>query len=366
MAAKAGIITFHCVPNYGAALQAYGLQEYLSRYCDSVELIDYRPEALTKEYNYMNFYSVFSVAASLLSLPSYYRKVKKFERFMHERLKLSSQSGTTASAFERAEADMVFLGSDQIWNAQILGGIDPVYFGMLPWKQQPYRVSYAASIGKSALSEEERSAFERYLPLLDRISVRETEAKDLISPLTESDVSVVVDPTILAGRECFEPFVQKNRNGRYLLLYSLTGNPKTVEMAQKVAAHLQMPIIEITGKRKGLKGTGRHTLYTAGPEEFVSLIANAAFVVTDSFHGTAFSLLFHRSFVSIPHSTRGGRLRTLLELCERTDRLTDVFTPELADAAIDWDSVDALLAAARESSHQFVQESINRAAAKQP
>ena len=116
--------------------------------------------------------------------------------------------------------------------------------------------------------------------------------------------------------------------------------------------------MEISGRRKGLRKPAHEVLYDAGPEEFVSLIANAAFVVTDSFHGTVFSLLFHRPFITIPHQTRGGRLLTLLGVCGLHERCCTQPDDAVVDAPIDWENSDRLLAQARENSLRFLQNAL--------
>lgn len=355
MKEKAGILTFHCVPNYGAVLQAYGMQQALEKYFDHVEMIDYRPKAVMAEYHVINFYSIFSTAMSIWSAIPFLQKKHKFSRFAKNRMHLSAAYPQSSPL---QGMDMVVLGSDQIWNSEITRGLDPAYFGNLVWKDRPYVISYAASLGKAKLNDQECTQFKTLLTGIDAISVRESEAKDLLQSLTEKEISVVIDPTLLAGVDCFASLVKPVPYSRYLLIYSLTGYKETQDLAVKVAKYLGLRIVEISGRRKGLISKGHTTIYTAGPEDFLSLIASADFVVTDSFHGTVFSLLFHRQFLTVPHKTRGGRMQNLLSLCNLTERMTASFKKELVLDPVDWNSVDHQLELARKESETFLRKAV--------
>lgn len=348
---KASILTFHCVPNYGAVLQAYAMQEYLKGHYDHVDIVDYRPRSVTSAYRYLNFYSVFSLGVSLWSLPSFWRKCRKFKDFERKYLTLTPP--------EKMSADLLVLGSDQIWNSQITKGLDPVYFGQIPSEKKPKIISYAASIGKAQLDAAEQNYFTEALEKLDGISVREEEAKRLLTPLTQKPICVAADPTILAGAECFLPLIRPVKQEDYVLLYSLNGYQETADMGQKVARYFGLPLIELSGRRKGIGKKQHKILYSAGPEEFVSLLAGAKYVVTDSFHGTVFSLLFHKPFISIPHRTRNGRLRGLLEFCELQDRLATAFDTMLVSESPDWEKTDQKLADLRKQSEAFLREAEN-------
>ena len=128
MKKKTAIITFHCVPNYGAVLQAYALQTKLKEVSSEVGIVDYRPSRLTAEYKDISFYSIFSVSGSLWSLNSFRKKKKKFAQFENEYLDLipcDERNGTVI--LKDATPDIVFLGSDQIWNPDITHGFDRIF-----------------------------------------------------------------------------------------------------------------------------------------------------------------------------------------------------------------------------------------------
>ena len=166
MKKKTAIITFHCVPNYGAVLQAYALQTKLKEVSSEAGIVDYRPSRLTAEYKDISFYSIFSVAGSLWSLNSFRKKKKKFAQFENEYLDLipcDERNGTVI--LKDATPDIVFLGSDQIWNPDITHGFDRVYFGDII-VNAPFRAaSYAASIGKKNFTEEEKTQYQEIIKM---------------------------------------------------------------------------------------------------------------------------------------------------------------------------------------------------------
>lgn len=355
MKKKTAIITFHCVPNYGAVLQAYALQTKLKEMSSKAGIVDYRPSRLTAEYKDISFYSIFSVAGSLWSLNSFRKKKKKFAQFENEYLDLipcDERNGTVI--LKDATPDIVFLGSDQIWNPDITHGFDRVYFGDII-VNAPFRAaSYAASIGKKNFTEEEKTGFAELIQKVEDVSVREKEAQIMIEQEFGKKVKVVVDPTILAGKMCFESLAKPVPYKKYLLFYSLTGMKESAAMADKVARYCGYELVELSGRRKPYIVPQHTTIYDAGPIDFVSLFYNAEYIVTDSFHGTVFSLLFHKKFISLANKKRGGRITGLLEAVGLIHHCTDRFDREIVLEEIAWDEVDRKIEEMRADSIDYI------------
>ncbi|KXX85126.1 polysaccharide pyruvyl transferase family protein [Bacillus cereus] len=356
---KAEIITYHFVPNYGAVLQVYALQKILRQYVDNVEILDYRPKAINSTYAPINTNTIKSLISTILSLPSYLNKRSKFRLFEKEYLNLSKNRYEVSKDIVGLDADYVFLGSDQVWNFEITDGFDPVYFGRIKESKASKVISYAASLGKGTLSQGEITIFEEVLRNVDSISVREREAANLLTQCTDKNIEVVLDPTLLLSKEEWNVIPSNANYGEYVLLYTLADYKETREMAKKIAEYKGIKVIEISGKRKNIKHKYSHTvLYNAGPIEFLSLIKNAEFVVTDSFHGTAFSVNFNKQFVTIPHKTRGGRMLGLLQKLNLEHRLTEVFQETLCSEKIEFDQANALLESERNISIKFIERSL--------
>jgi len=356
---KAGILTFHCVDNYGAVLQCLALQEGLKAHFDEVEVIDYRPEYLLRDYRAINTYSLKSILMSLYSLPEFLKKKRGFRDFKKQYLNTSKKIYPTASEIKDIDSDFIFVGSDQIWNSKITGGYDPAFFGKFEGSESKKIVSYAASLGQYQLSDGERKAFLSLLENVDCISVREEEGVKLISENTGKIPSLVIDPTLLIEEDFWNRMAEKREEcGKYVLIYNLTNAPEMFKIAKKISREKGLEIIEIKGGRKGISKRKHKVIYSASPKDFVDMIANAAYVVTDSFHGTAFSVIMKKDFIVIPHKTRGGRMRTLLESLGLETRICGDADASVLHEQIDYTEVNKKLSELRERSNDFISRSI--------
>ena len=357
---KAKIVTFHCVPNYGAVLQAYALQTILCNFFKEVEIIDYCPPSLISEYNVINTYSYKSILYSLWSLRPYLKKIKKFQSFREKHMNISSKRYVNLSEVEDYDTDFFFLGSDQIWNPEITKGFDPVYFGLFKCKADATIVSYAASLGKEELTTDECKMIMKLIKNIDYLSVREEEAKNILSNYINKEINVVLDPTLLLDKEKWNSLTSEIKYSNYLLYYSLNGYDETEALAKNIADYLGLTLIELSGKRKPIINKTHITIYDAGPEEFLSFIKKANYVVTDSFHGTVFSVIFERPFITIPHKTRGGRIITFLNKMGLIDRMLSVFNAETIKQHYNINYVNNKLALERKNSINFIENAIKK------
>lgn len=355
------IATFHCVPNYGAVLQAFCLQEYLKQYTNNVQILNYCPSSLTKEYNSINTYSLGSIVTSFLTLPHFLKKKNAFSKFQKKYLKLTSPICIHRDQIPSYNGYTLVVGSDQIWNPQITQGFESVYFGIWNASKVSKIVSYAASIGKANYTNFEINELRDLLRNVSAISVRESEASNTLKDNVgvEGEVITVLDPTLLAGRSVLMKLVHSVKIKEYLLIYNLTGNPKLYELAEQISRERNLKVIEISGIRRLFSFLSPHKIILdAGPVEFVSLFYYADYVVTDSFHGTAFSIIFHRPFVTVPHKTRGSRIVNLLSKAGLMNRLSDSISDSLCNDNIDWESVDKNITKERIISENFVKDNI--------
>lgn len=354
----ATIITFHSVPNYGAVLQAYALQETLKRYFEQVYILDYRPKRLINEYALINTYSFKSIIFSCLSAFPFWVKQKNFKRFVKQYVSLSVQRYTAIEEIKDLKTDYFFLGSDQIWNPDITGGFDSVYFANFQKRNDSKILSYAASLGKNEFDKEEMHDFALLLQGVDVLSVREAQAGELIKKHLQREVAICLDPTLLLSQERWGKLLKPVKYSKYVLMYSLNGYEDTVNVANAISTYLNIQIIEISGRRKPVFSSKHKALYSVGPDDFLSLIRAAEFVVTDSFHGTAFSIVFHKKFVTIPHKSRGGRMSNLLSKLSLLDRMTNRVNSLFVDKQIDWEKVDEQLRDEQIISLNYIEKNI--------
>lgn len=357
---KIGILTFHCAINYGAVLQAYGLQEVLKSLGHEVYIIDYRPQYLQRPYR-LFFPEVFRgrglmgnirfFLREFLAIPIRYKRRRVFNRFIENRLYLASLDIQS----ENNDFDCFVFGSDQIWNPQITGG-DSVFWGDAPCFKGKRMITYAASAGSvAALEQMNVDSLKRWLSNFSALSVREKSLSSFLSENLQFDNQLVIDPVLLAGKDVFRNIRSLNKYEKpYLLFFSLWANDEVLDLARKKAVSLGLELIEMYGMAEVIKN--KRVLQCLSPEEFIVYIQNAKYVVTTSFHGTVFSLLFHKPFVCIGNLSRGmSRFQSLLNIFGMEDCLLDISNlNQLELPEINWDSVDEILYRKREEAKTFL------------
>lgn len=357
---KSLIVTFHCVPNYGAALQVLALQNVLTRLSSYVSILNYQPKALTAPYKLFNTHSIKSIILSLYNIRGNWRRNQKFKRFQRRYLQIATPAFKDPDKVYVRDYDYVFLGSDQIWNPLITGGYDKIYFGDFATNNNCKRISYAASVGISSLNEEQKGKLKNYIAKVDHVSVRENNASEILSTLTSAPIDVVLDPTLLVERKEWDQFKVDKEFGRYLLLYSLSDYDETREIAKRVAQIMNLKIIEISTKnRKPFESKRNQIINTADPSEFLGLINAAEFVVTDSFHGTVFSIIYHKPFYTIPNKTKGSRMIELLNKIGLSDRLITDTEKFKCSTEIEYNKVDKILDIERSKSIEFIRKAMS-------
>ncbi len=323
---KLGILTFHSAHNYGATLQAYGLQEYLMNLGHEVFIIDYRPWYITNSYQKDHYTHWLSRRPKMCAIRLYhyvrYRKIRhrrweNFQTFITNKLNLFPYN----VGMDFSEFDAIFIGSDQVWSPYHTGGnYDNVFFGS-GFKCKT--IAYAPSCSQSALSIEQMAKLRELLKDLTCISVREYSFQDLLQPLSSKQISVVVDPSILAGKKAYDkiaaPIIRKRP---YVLVYEIIHHETVFQLAQRLANDLDADVVELTN---GMLNFHRSTMDEgASPEEFLGYIKNAACVITTSFHGTAFSILFGTPFYTIRQHNDGDiRMLNILSQLGLQNRMVD-------------------------------------------
>lgn len=320
---KIGILTFHCAHNYGAVLQCYALQEVLKGMGHTVEVIDYRPSCLTVPYDVIGFRRILSrnpirlmkrIIFESLSFPKRITRYKGFNHFIKERFCLSAPGIPS-------DCDVYVMGSDQIWNPGITQGFDGVYFGYLPFpKGHKSYIAYAASMEREALNDSEKNYLQEALRNFDAISVRETHLASLLQPLTDKDVKVVLDPTLLAVPSVWNSFVGRNPLGRkYVLVYQVRVDKETLRIAHHIAGQLDAEVVSISSFPTWRRSKSLYQ--TESPQAFVNWMRWASCVVTTSFHGTAFSIILNRPFYSIALGCGDTRAASLLKQVGLEERM---------------------------------------------
>lgn len=325
------IITLHSPLNYGAALQAYALKTYLTTLGHHAELIDYRPEYISEKQN-LTYVGNSSVGNNLLKkwayvlvkLPSRLKIKCNFKKFRtRELLNAKQLKYQTLEELMKnpPHADIFFSGSDQIWNTKKENGWDDAFF--LSFVKEGKKCSYAASMAKSSvLTQKEEQRFKQLLKDFDKISVREENAKNILQPLINKEIHWVMDPVFLLPESHWEMMADKAEKKitgqNYILIYPMGNGANVISVAQKLSRETGFPIYSISKTIRSQGVTRQFNGYT--PYEFLHLIQGAQYVVTNSFHGTSFSIIFKKNFWACSIGNTSSRITSLLQSLDLTHR----------------------------------------------
>lgn len=358
---KIGILTFHCAHNYGAVLQCYALQEILKSSGHDVEIIDYRPNYLINPYKvfyirrFISHSPIKIIKAwinEFLIIKHRMKRYQAFQSFIDEKFNLSRRIEKKNIP---SDYDYYVIGSDQIWNPQITLGFDSVYFACFEFpKNNKKYISYAASMETSMLNDKEKDFYKQMLKNFDAISVRENNLAKLLQPLTNIKVETVLDPTLLADSSIWNSLAkQPTINKKYVLIYQVRADKNTRRIAQLIAKQLHIEVVEITSWASCRFIIKNHTYQSCSPKEFLGWIKNANCVVTTSFHGTAFSIIFNKSFYSLKLGKGDTRTLSILQNIQLESRMIDkTSSPTFQD--IDYETPNKLLANLRMQSQEYL------------
>lgn len=317
---KVGILTFHDAHNYGAVLQAYALKKYIKNLGYNVKIINYHHSDIPDGFAKKRKIDFAKVGMHKFSYFDHCTRWEKFALFINELTDNARKVYTSEKDLEKLDVDYWICGSDQIWNTDITLGFNKGFF--LDFETNGKKISYAVSMGIPNLEEKYEDEFKKAVNSLDCISVREETLKEYVEKFTDKKVERVVDPTLLLEPEDYEELIEPSPIvGKYLLIYALGPDERLTDIAKKIAKDKNLEIVELNDCKKN--NYFCRQISNAGPEEFLSLIKYADVVVTNSFHGTIFSILFKRDFYTITRLNRNSRMENVLNIAGMRDRLID-------------------------------------------
>ena len=297
---KAGLITFHFAHHYGAQLQAYATMRAVEKLGVECEIIDYRlPHTTRTNRLFKDGHSVraaVSNAHTALHYSSFKSRCDRFEAFVAEEMKLSPRRYTTLAELKEdpPEYDVYLAGSDQIWNPLIFENkrFDPAF--LLSFAEGR-KIAYAPSFGLPRLPEGMEEELKGFLKDYSALSVREKRGKDILRAVTDLPVYDVLDPTLLLTGEEWGELARPVEQGSYILCYLIGDMSVMAPTVRRLAEETGLPVVQLAGSRKKVLDKAK-MVYSAGPREFLGLFRDAAYVCTDSFHGTVFSVQFQKPF----------------------------------------------------------------------
>ena len=360
---KIGLITFHNSNNYGAVLQTLGVQKTIEKLGHEPEILDYIC------YKKRNWYKSFRISKSpkanitnLINFPYLTVKNKKFKKYVETNYNLTENTYYSSIDMKdlNHEFDAFVTGSDQVWNP-FNTGFDKAY--LLDFvEDNDKKISYAASFGVANIPEEFHAEYKRLLSQINNLSVREESGKELVEAIAGKESKVVLDPTLLITKSEWQQFSKRHNKvkEKYLLLYTVNNSKSCCKYAESLAKLMGLKVVRICSD--GRDYFNHYQTVIPSPEEYVGLFENAEFVVTNSFHGVAFSINLNKQFyVFLGKGINSHtRMLNLLNICKLRDRIINEDSNIEVKSAIDYNTVNKILERNREESLKFLENAFKQ------
>lgn len=325
---KIGLITIHYANSYGGCLQALASQAVLSKYGE-VEIIDYKSPALKSTMRLLRYSRsprcILHIVKDLARFNARKRLLQKFRSFMGRYYRLTEPCNDEAMLRQlNGKFDFFVCGSDQIWNPAVIGRLDLNYF--LDFVSEGRRIAFSTSAGSYSYSLQERELVKAAVSQFSSLSFREKDFVEKVSEISgRTDVVSTLDPTLLLGKQDWLSLLQiqpRKQEDKYVFVYTLKKNKFVYEAIRAISRKLGLKVYAIDQDPVLFYRADKH-VRDAGPSEFVSLIANASFVITNSFHGTAFAVNFGVPFLSINPESGSNRIKGFLKDLGLYDRFVE-------------------------------------------
>ena len=343
---KIGIVTFTSGNNYGQRLQNYAMQEVCKNYGDEVLTIKHKERRKSIKGTIKKCFHIFNVKSFLWDVKrnkAFQNFDKEYVQYYDKKLNIKNDNQDINNDF-----DYFVAGSDQVWSPNS-PDVDKNYF--LDFASNEKKVSYAPSIASETIPENKLNEYVNYWKTFSCISIRENNFQDIIARLTGKDVYVHIDPTMLLDRTDWHKMTRKPKDltdDNYAVFYFLGAESENVAKVKEFCKEQNLKIIDLFDKEQ---------LSGIGPQEFLYLIENAQLMVTDSFHGCVFSILFHTPFVVMERKSSrysmNSRFDTLLTTFHLENRMiskidfNNVFE-------MDFDKTENVLSKKREESKEYL------------
>lgn len=369
---KVGILTMHRVTNYGSVLQAYATQYIIEKLGYTPIVIDYVfPNKRHHNYFSRKYLRTFirNTYQKIFRKPEYI-KSKKIREFRNKNLYLSPLYSTKNSIIDSPpQYDFYLIGSDQVWNPKHMKGDDTFLLGFLPNNAQ--KISFSSSFATRSIPTDLKEIYINNLRQFKNISVREDNGKSLIKELIDKDVPVTLDPTLMLDASEWKKlsisqhnnYIGKNYILLYMLNYAFNPIPYIYELLHKLQKETGLKIYSFTQTPKNHINLDIEYIIDSSPIEFIQAFENASYVVTSSFHGTAFAVNFGIPLYSIVpnEKIKDDRQTTLLKslnLNQCIVHINDTIKPA-AQVHYNIEQKETLLNEIRESSIIYLEDALN-------
>lgn len=354
---KVGILTFPGSQSYGASLQMVGLYKTLQDLDCTVEIINYmNPFMKGRKHVPVTTSTLRKIIGHIKGFPKVIR-FKEFEKsiMMYPNHQVNDHKQLSHICIRY---DYVVCGSDQVWNPLITGSDYSYFLDFLDDSEK--KIAYAPSFGVTSLEDKDYIYIKHALENFTHLSVREESGKKLIKELTSIDCPVVIDPSMLRTQEewkCLEKKV-KQLPKKYIMFFMLNNVDYAKRFAEELSEKTGYPIVNVCGIIDKNRFVGKN-MSLVGPDEWLYTMDNASYVITDSFHGTVFSILFEKeNFISLASATN-SRIITLLDTVELKNRILDDNSVIEQYGKVDYTHVREIIAQKRKEGIRFLKESMN-------
>ena len=303
---KASVITLHSVCNYGTQLQALATQEKLKQYFDDVSFVNYqRPD--TRGFKLMKTFSGNNPVKMLAILPTLIKWKFIFGRFQKKYLNISKDD------YKIINSDVYFSGSDQVWNTGWNNGVIPeFYLDFVPDNIPKY--AFSSSFGLNKLDDKYKNEVYNYLSRFKKISVREDSALNILDDLGIKNSIRILDPTLMMDKNFWLKYsTNKKIKGDYILIYNLNRSKEFDKYCEDFSKKTGLKLYRFCTRYDQVFRNGK-SLLIPNILDFISLIDNAKYVITDSFHATAFSVNMNTIPVCLYPKEYSNRLSDFLKL----------------------------------------------------
>lgn len=306
---KVGILTYNTAYNYGALLQSYALQKKINMLGHNCNVINYQCEGVINQYAFQKKINLLALKRNISWLLSIGKR-KKMDKF-RELLPLTKPIFKENIKDLNDVFDCFIVGSDQVWNKICTNGDEAFFLNFV--ENNIKKNSYAASFGRSVIDDIDKNKYQKLLNSFNYISVREESGIDIVRELTGKEIVCVLDPVFLITYKDWMKFVYSIKH-KYIFVYQLVSDLNTIRYASRIAKQLGYELYIYTSNLHA--GRYGKRVINMGVEDFLSFIANAELVITDSFHCSAFSVIFNTQFYSKfrTNDPANTRLENLLKI----------------------------------------------------
>lgn len=354
---KVQLVTLHSQNNnFGSILQAYALYSYTSQLGYDVEVLNYRPYYSNGSVDVKA--RIKKIIVNTIFLPYYILRSTRFNSFIKQEKQTKRFTSYEELEKNHPQADIYMIGSDQVWNTSFLCGKDPTYY--LKYTDSTKKMSYAASMGRTVNSQEEINRIVELTKDFRFISLREEKSAVQLQQLGREDAKYVLDPVFLLSYSDYKKLHVDNtqHDNDYILAYVIHKDDFISKVIDEIAKKTGKKVIQVGGFAS--KCNYDSFPRSAGPREFLTLVENASFIVTSSFHGTAFAHIYQKQFAIVMPGSNTLRIENILETAGTSNRVVKEIgdIEKIISQNIDYDKVNLKLNKKIEESREYLVESL--------